>query len=65
MALEQAQVDRRRKVEYDAIAEKINTLPSRAELEQSVSFMLSEFTYFLRFYQLHSRNRERHASHSR
>ncbi len=36
LALEQAQIDRRRKVEYDAIAEKINTLPSRAELEQFV-----------------------------
>ena len=34
MALEQAQVDRRRKVEYDAIAEKINTLSTRAELEK-------------------------------
>lgn len=29
-------MERKRKVEYDLIAEKINTLPSRDELEQSV-----------------------------
>jgi THO complex subunit 7 len=33
-ALEHAQLQRRRKIEYDLIAEKINTLPSREELEQ-------------------------------
>ena len=32
-ALEQAQLERRRKIEYDQIAEKINNLPSREELE--------------------------------
>ncbi|KLO12740.1 hypothetical protein SCHPADRAFT_929062 [Schizopora paradoxa] len=42
MALEQAQVDRRRKVEYDAIAEKINTLSSRAELENSIAEIESD-----------------------
>ncbi|PSR73437.1 hypothetical protein PHLCEN_2v10729 [Hermanssonia centrifuga] len=36
MSLEQAQVQRRRKMEYDLIAEKINALPSREELEQSI-----------------------------
>ena len=35
-SLEQAQLQRRRKIEYDAIAEKINALPSREELEQYV-----------------------------
>ncbi len=35
-SLEQAQVQRRRKMEYDLIAEKINALPSREELEQCV-----------------------------
>ncbi|KAJ3488003.1 hypothetical protein NLI96_g3162 [Meripilus lineatus] len=34
--LEQAQIQRRRKQEYDGIAEKVNTLPSRDELEQSI-----------------------------
>ncbi|KAI0638504.1 Tho complex subunit 7-domain-containing protein [Trametes polyzona] len=34
--LEQAQLERKRKIEYDVIAEKVNTLPSRAELEQSI-----------------------------
>ncbi|KAI0004946.1 Tho complex subunit 7-domain-containing protein [Russula compacta] len=32
-SLEHAQVERKRKIEYDSFAEKINTLPSRAELE--------------------------------
>jgi hypothetical protein len=32
--LEHAQVERKRKIEYDSFAEKINTLPCRAELEQ-------------------------------
>lgn len=35
-ALEQAQMLRRRKIEYDLVAEKVNTLPSRAELEMCV-----------------------------
>ena len=33
-ALEHAQLQRRRKIEYDLVAEKVNTLPSREELEQ-------------------------------
>lgn len=33
-ALEHAQMLRRRKIEYDLVAEKVNTLPSREELEQ-------------------------------
>lgn len=36
VALEHAHMERKRKVEYDTIAEKINTLPSREELEQWV-----------------------------
>ncbi|KAF8238831.1 hypothetical protein L208DRAFT_1421094 [Tricholoma matsutake] len=35
-ALEHAQMLRRRKIEYDLVAEKVNTLPSREELEQSI-----------------------------
>lgn len=35
-ALEEAQMVRRRKIEYDLVAEKVNTLPSREELEQSI-----------------------------
>ncbi|KAI0677234.1 Tho complex subunit 7-domain-containing protein [Trametes maxima] len=34
--LELAQLERKRKIEYDVIAEKVNTLPSRNELEQSI-----------------------------
>jgi THO complex subunit 7 len=33
-SLEHAQVERKRKIEYDSFAEKINTLPSRVELER-------------------------------
>lgn len=33
-ALEHAQMIRRQKIEYDAVAERLNTLPSRQELEQ-------------------------------
>lgn len=36
-ALEDAQLQRKRKIEYDAIAEKINTLPSRDELQRYAS----------------------------
>jgi THO complex subunit 7 len=35
-ALEHAQMLRRRKIEYDLVAEKVNTLPSRAELESAI-----------------------------
>ena len=35
-ALEHAQMLRRRKIEYDLVAEKVNTLPSREELESYV-----------------------------
>ncbi|RDX53772.1 hypothetical protein OH76DRAFT_1398901 [Lentinus brumalis] len=34
--LEQAQLERKQKIEYDVIAEKVNTLPNRDELEQSI-----------------------------
>lgn len=36
IALEHAQMLRRRKIEYDLVAEKVNTLPSREELESYV-----------------------------
>jgi THO complex subunit 7 len=36
MSLEEAQLVRRRKIEYDLVAEKVNTLPTRDELEQYV-----------------------------
>ncbi|KAF8639930.1 hypothetical protein AX17_001180 [Amanita inopinata Kibby_2008] len=35
-SLEHAQLLRRRKIEYDLVAEKVNTLPSRDELEQCI-----------------------------
>ncbi|KAJ4478288.1 Tho complex subunit 7-domain-containing protein [Lentinula aciculospora] len=35
-ALEEAQLTRKRKMEYDLIAEKVNTLPSREELEKTI-----------------------------
>jgi len=36
VALEEAQLVRRRKIEYDLVAEKVNTLPSREEFELSI-----------------------------
>ncbi|KAF9058058.1 Tho complex subunit 7-domain-containing protein [Panaeolus papilionaceus] len=36
-ALDHAQMLRKRKIEYDSVAEKVNTLPSREELESSIS----------------------------
>jgi THO complex subunit 7 len=36
VALEEAQLVRRRKMEYDQVAEKVNTLPTRTELEEWV-----------------------------
>ncbi|KAJ8523540.1 hypothetical protein ONZ45_g117 [Pleurotus djamor] len=35
-SLEHAQLQRKRKLDYDAIAEKVNILPSRDDLEQSI-----------------------------
>lgn len=34
LTLEEAQLARRRKMEYDRIAEQINALPSRSDAEQ-------------------------------
>jgi len=42
VALEHAQMLRRRKIEYDQITEKVNSLPSREELELCVSTFLPE-----------------------
>ncbi|KAH9948761.1 Tho complex subunit 7-domain-containing protein [Amylocystis lapponica] len=36
-SLEHAQLERKRKIEYDVVAEKVNSLPSREELERSIS----------------------------
>lgn len=44
VALEHAQMERKRKIEYDLIAEKINTLPSRDELERYVSYECPSLT---------------------
>lgn len=33
-SLDHAQMSRKRKIEYDSVAEKVNTLPSREELER-------------------------------
>ena len=47
--LEQAQLQRRRKIEYDVIAEKVNVLPTRDELEQyaKLSLTLLQFSNYL------------------
>ncbi|GJE84884.1 Tho complex subunit 7-domain-containing protein [Phanerochaete sordida] len=43
-SLEYAQVQRRRKMEYDVIAEKINAIPTREELEQTIKSLESDMT---------------------
>jgi Tho complex subunit 7 len=47
VALEHAQMLRKRKIEYDQVTERVNVLPPREELEQWVSY---------RLYQDHSLN---------
>ncbi|KAL5492497.1 hypothetical protein ACEPAI_3944 [Sanghuangporus weigelae] len=37
LALEQAQLERRRKIEYDQISERINALPTREEVDLAIS----------------------------
>ncbi|KAG6831399.1 hypothetical protein H0H92_011001 [Tricholoma furcatifolium] len=54
-ALDQAQLVRRRKMEYDLVAEKVNTLPSREELEHSINSLESDMTAI----------RDEHESHNR
>ncbi|KAF9006505.1 Tho complex subunit 7-domain-containing protein [Cyathus striatus] len=44
VALEHAQMLRRRKIEYDLIAEKVNTLPTRDELEQSIQVLENDMS---------------------
>jgi len=44
VALEHAQMLRRRKIEYDAVAEKVNTLPSRDELESTITSLENDMT---------------------
>ncbi|KAL4247144.1 hypothetical protein ABKN59_001348 [Abortiporus biennis] len=45
--LEHAQLQRKRKMEYDVIAEKINALPSRDELEQSIKALENDMAAIL------------------
>lgn len=45
-ALEQEQIFRKRKIEYDVVAEKINQLPSRSDLDEYVpSLYLSQYIF--------------------
>lgn len=48
VALEHAQILRRRKIEYDLVAEKVNTLPTRDELEQCVCIILCTCAGFIK-----------------
>ncbi|KAG6336524.1 hypothetical protein ID866_2546 [Astraeus odoratus] len=44
IALEHAQMERKRKIEYDSIAEKINIFPSRDELQQAIVLLENDMT---------------------
>ncbi|KAG5648924.1 hypothetical protein DXG03_000273 [Asterophora parasitica] len=54
-ALEDAQMVRRRKIEYDLVAEKINTLPSRDELEQTIQALEEDMAAIRSEHENHSR----------
>ncbi|KAG6821577.1 hypothetical protein H0H93_000086 [Arthromyces matolae] len=54
-ALEEAQVSRRQKMEYDLVAEKVNTLPSREELEHSIELLENDLTTIRTEHDLHNR----------
>ena len=65
VALEHAQMERKRKMEYDSITEKINTLPSRDELERYVFYPVSERGVLKRVArQVYSGTRKRHGGNS-
>lgn len=62
-SLEDAQLLRKRKLEYDQVAEKINALASREELQLCVSTGL-DIHFCSRVSQVNRRVRERHGSYS-
>lgn len=55
VSLEEAQLHRKRKIEYDQVAEKVNILPSRADLHRyACDFSIDgKMTYELSLVQLH------------
>jgi THO complex subunit 7 len=57
-SLEHAQVERKRKIEYDSFAEKINTLPSRGELERCDILTYSDSSLVLTLSQVDTTPRE-------
>ncbi|KAG5341933.1 hypothetical protein C0989_006776 [Termitomyces sp. Mn162] len=54
-ALEEAQIIRRRKIEYDLVAEKVNTLPSREELEHSINSLECDMAAIRTEHETHNR----------
>ncbi|KAG5653032.1 hypothetical protein H0H81_002654 [Sphagnurus paluster] len=54
-ALEDAQISRRRKIEYDLVAEKVNTLPSREELEESIQALENDMMTIRSEHETHTR----------
>ncbi|KAG6911237.1 hypothetical protein DXG01_003104 [Tephrocybe rancida] len=54
-ALEDAQIVRRRKIEYDLVAEKVNTLPSREELEHAIDSLENDMAAIRTEHGTHSR----------
>ncbi|KAG6854869.1 hypothetical protein C0991_012059 [Blastosporella zonata] len=53
-ALEDAQMVRRRKIEYDLVAEKVNTLPSREELEHAIESLDNDMAAIRAEHETHS-----------
>ncbi|KAG6903486.1 hypothetical protein C0995_005509 [Termitomyces sp. Mi166 len=54
-ALDEAQIIRQRKIEYDLVAEKVNTLPSREELEHSINSLESDMAAIRTEHETHNR----------
>jgi Zn-finger nucleic acid-binding protein len=59
-SLEHAQMLRRRKIEYDAVADRVSAFPSREELEKCVA----NSRLFISQSQGYTRPRKRHGCHS-
>ncbi|THH09716.1 hypothetical protein EW146_g8606 [Bondarzewia mesenterica] len=54
-SLEHAQMERRQKIEYDLVAEKINTLPNREELEQTIQSLENDMAAIHADHDAHNR----------
>lgn len=62
IALEHAQMARRRKIEYDSVTEKVNTIPSREELEQTIQSLENDMAAIRAEHETQNRTLQGHKS---